>query len=356
MHGLGDDPGRNAKKLRRLGFSAVVGNTENIGAALENGLDCYLCAGAYGYSGEFKNENYLSIDVNGDRRLWFGSTCPTNFGVREKNIETIKSMARTPGIKGVLIDGARFSSPASADNIESFFTCFCGGCMKKADSMGYDALRMRESARELYLLIKGAGRPAGFIENRLPGLIDWFSFRRRATEEHLTDFAETIKTANAELKAGIYIFTPSLSFLVGQNYSGLANVLDFFSPMIYRKYNAPEGPACLNHEMAAIFSSVNGIFSDERRTESFLSSLFGFSVTPRALADGFPPGVIYSEIKKAISLAGGKKVAPIIQLDDEFLDESIAACENAGADTVNFFLYDDKKIDDAIKKGIFINN
>jgi len=352
MHGLGGDPDQNAKKLKKSGFSAVIGDSSAIDAARGVGLDCYLCTGAYGY-GAFNNEGYLSLDVNGDRRLWFGSACPTNAEVRSKNISDIKTMAASKNIKGVLIDGARFASPASADNAEAFFTCFCGNCMEKATGYGYDAARMQKSAFELYRLYKGDGNSSAFVERHLAGLMDWFAFRRIATTEHLLNFVDAVKSANADMIAGIYIFTPSLSFLVGQNYSDLAKRMDIISPMIYRKYKSDDGPACLNHETTAIFNILRGVLKDAKKTRALLSALTGVNVDEHIKETGFPPETVGAEVKKAAGLAGGEKIIPIILLDDDRLRESIKSCADAGARTVSFFTYDDALIGAAAEEGLF---
>ena len=350
MYGCGADPVHGARRLARLGFSAVAGGPELIGAAAEYGLDCYLCTGAFGYNGDFKREEYLTVDVNGDRRLWFGSTCPTNPGVRARNLEDIKQLAANRGVKGILIDGCRFASPASSDDIEAFFTCFCDGCMTKARGLGFDAGRMHAAARELYRLYRGEGNAAAFAERHASGLADWFAFRRAATTEHLIDFIDVVKSAG--LLAGIYIFTPSLSFLVGQNYTDLADKMDIIAPMVYRKYKEPHGPACLNHEWGAVYKILHGVCGD-RRAGGMLSAMLGYPVTADIVDNGFDTGIVYDETKRAADIAGGEKTAPIILLDDDDVSGCLDACRRAGAETAQFFLYDEALLTAAEAQGAF---
>ena len=47
MHGCGPQPTEGARHLKELGFEAVVGGEETVQAALEQGLQAYLCSGAY---------------------------------------------------------------------------------------------------------------------------------------------------------------------------------------------------------------------------------------------------------------------------------------------------------------------
>ena len=357
MYGLGDKPQDNAKTLKEIGFSAVVGGGEaNIEAANSNGLDFYHCIGAYSYSGVFANEQYLAVDVNGKRQLWFGSTCPTKAVVRAKNIDDAIQKAKQQGVTGVFIDGARFASPASAKSIDAFFTCFCDDCMQKAAGMGFDTKRMHKSAYELYCLCHGKGNAAKFWETQLPGLTDWFTFRRRATTEHLINFAKAVKSVDEKLTTGIYIFTPSLSWLVGQNYTDLAPYMDIFSPMIYRRYQASEGPACLNFELGALYEALKGASGNVKRTAALLYTLFGFPVSSQTVQEGFPVDAVYSEVAKTSALVGADKAYPIIQLDDASLGESIQACARAGATCVNFFMWNDASMEDAISNGVFSYN
>ncbi|MCL1795422.1 MAG: hypothetical protein FWG37_00885 [Clostridia bacterium] len=352
MYGAGDQPEKNIKTLKSLGFSTVVGGgPETMEAAAANGLDFYHCSGAFGYRDEFQKDEYLSVDINGDRRLWFGSTCPTNEKVRAKNIGDIQTIVRRPGAKGVLIDGARFASPASADNPEAFFTCFCEGCMKKAADMGLDTLRMQKAVYALYSLCFREGDATTFVDQHLIGLMDWFAFRRRATTEHIVNYARAVKSVREELIAGIYIFTPSLSAVVGQSYRELRSVLDLFSPMIYRHYRLPEGPACLNIEFEAIVSALNSIYRDSARTEAFLYALTGLRVPPNPAAQGLPVEAVYTEAKTAAALAGPKQTVPIILLDDDRLKDSIDACQNAGADAVALFAWNEKHMEAASAGG-----
>ena len=225
--------------------------------------------------------------------------------------------------------------------------------MKKAEDMGFDARRMRKSAQALYRLCRGSGNIPHFIYSHWPGLIDWFSFRRKSTTEHLTNFSRAVKSVNQKLLTGIYLFTPSLAFLVGQHYPDIATVMDMFAPMIYRKYKATDGPACLNFELEAVFNIINGIFRNAARTEALLNAITGYRVTSQSSKEGFPTDIVYSETQKAVALANGKKVVPIIMLDDDQLMESISACGEGGADGVNFFVWDEKCIETAMNNGAF---
>ena len=341
MHGCGKEPQKGVELLKQLGFRTVVSGPDDADIIQAAGMDAYICSGAY-RGPDFRDESYLAEDVYGTKRTWFASTCPTRPEVRAYNLERIRQMASQPGIKGILIDGARFASPSSGETTDAFFTCFCPECMKKARSMGFDDKAMHRAATALYDRLHGEKVD---IRPHLTGLAEWFSFRRAATTEHLLNFVTTVKSVNPDLKAGIYIFAPSLSDLVGQHYRDLIGKMDIVAPMLYRCYSDPNGPACLNVEIADMLRMLEGdpqLTAEERMAllQGLCGTLnLGGYQTPAELQAGFPPESLRSETAKARLMSPGSYLAPIIQLDDPELDAAIEETVAGGADAVNFFVY-----------------
>jgi hypothetical protein len=350
MHGLAGPPEEHLRFLADNGFGAVVAGAtpETAAACAARGIALYLCSGAYGRGGYA--DEYLSVDVNGGRQVWFGSTCPNQPAVREANLRGIAAMAATDGIAGLYIDGCRFASPASG--LEAFFTCFCPVCEEKAHRWGYDFPRMKADATALYRLIKGqdagtrwtqTGASPSMLLHVLvhhPGALEWLRFREACTTEHLRDVRATIKGVNPHLMFGIYSFTPTLAPLVGQHYGRLSDgVIDLFSPMIYRNFPPPDGPACLNLELYEIGGWFGGT---ESAVMQAIAAFFGVPSMPRqALREkGLPPQTVGEETRRARSLIGaGTPLVPILYLDDPEIETSIRAAREAGADGVSFFTY-----------------
>ena len=349
MHGVGKDGPSSIRLLKNLGFEAVVGNDPvMIDEANTVDLDVYLCSGAFGANGKFSDPKYLAQDVNGKPQLWFNSTCPNDPEVRLHNLGNIALMARTKGIKGILIDGARFASPASSTDPDAFYTCFCPTCEKKSYDLEFNFKQMKKAVESLYQRIN-QDRNIDLSEH-IKGLVDWLAFRRICTTEHLINFSKIIKKQNPELLTGIYIFSPSIAPLVGQNYKDLQKHIDIFSPMIYRHYQANEGPACLNFELSVIARELGKSLLPMNRAISLISSITGIEMTgiasPDDILNGLSPQSIGNETQKArATISGSGQLVPIIQLDDERLTESIAEAEKAGADGINFFLYQDQLMD-----------
>lgn len=355
MHGVGNDVPSSIRLLKNLGFEAVVGNGPvMIDEANAVGLDVYLCSGAFGAHGKFSDPKYLSQDINGKPQLWFNSTCPNNPEVRQQNLENITLMARIKGIKGILIDGARFASPASSTNPDAFYTCFCPTCEEKACDLDFNFKHMKKAVESLYQRIN-YNRNIN-LSDHIKGLVDWLAFRWVCTTEHLINFSKTVKNQNPELLTGIYIFSPSIAPLVGQNYYDLQNYMDIFSPMIYRSYKAAEGPACLNFELSVIARELGKSILPMDRAISLISSITGIEMTgissPDDILNGLSPKSIRNETQKArTAISGSGQLVPILQLDDERLIESVAEAEKAGADGINFFMYQDQLMDE--KRRVF---
>ncbi|MCF0134908.1 MAG: hypothetical protein HUJ69_00620 [Lachnospiraceae bacterium] len=358
MYGLGKDPDASAALLKELGFTTIAGGVSCVEPALRQGMDIWLFSGCY-RGPAFKGEEWLAQDVAGETREWFGSTCPTREEVRQYHLESVARLARTPGIRGIILDGCRFASPSSGSTEDAFLTCFCDSCMRKAKKMGFDPDAMKRSVSALYEGIHGKSVD---ILPYAPGLEEWLQFRRAATTEHLLEFCRVVhregETLGRDLKAGIFIFAPSLARMVGQSYEDLKGNMDMYSPMLYRCYQDPNGPACLNVEMADLLRMLQKasclsagqrkdllrIFSELDPEEEFPKEEFisRGKITPEMIFRGFRPEILQKETASARRRIGKTLLAPIIQLDDPVLYDATLETFKGGADAVSYFLYKDE--------------
>lgn len=368
MHGVDKNAVEDSFRiLQERNFDAVVVSFDQdmIDMAQEYGLEPYVFSGTYSVTEEFNDDRYLCEDVHGNKHIWFGSTCPNKVPVRKYNIEEIKRMSSAKGVKGIFLDGARFSSPCSSSDFNSLFTCFCSDCQKKAETLGFDFKRMHRDVKKLYDMINNEGKDRDtkwvnallrgldivYFFQSLPGVLDWLNFRRVCTTEHIIAVSNAVRESKEGNLMALYIFTPSLAGLVGQSYLDLRKHVDIFSPMIYRAYLQGEGPACLNTELARLADKfMLGLSIDGKEAVRFVSYLTGFELsgykTPEDIKKGLPISCIEKETAKARALLGTKSVlAPIIQLDDNRLASSIKAVKDAGADGVNFFLYNEELLE-----------
>lgn len=359
MHGFGGgNPKDMARAMREAGFDVVVnGGTEIIEAINENGMEAWLCGGAFGL-GQYENDDsHKAVDITGKPQVWFGSGSPNDPDIRAMSLKSYEDMAKTPGIKGILIDGCRFGSPASG--ILPFFTDFSAHSEKKAGELGFDFARMKADVRALYDLVMSLGKdggrgviwlssPVGVLEwlGEHPGVLDWCRFRRVCTTEHFRNLCAVIHGAG--LRTGVYIFTPSISPLVGQSYADLAEVIDVFAPMIYRNYPDRPGPACLNWELMIIPEELGLAGKPEERAamELVLSWAGLENIVHDRTIDGIrnamPPEAVGHQTAMARAiLPADKELAPIIYIDDPEMARTADLVRENGANGLNFFVYKD---------------
>jgi hypothetical protein len=336
-------------KCAGSGIKAVVSgqDTECIKKCRENGLDYYICSGAFGCS----DSRYFCRDVHDRAVPWFGSGCPNHPALIEKNLSDIRMLAGIEGIRGIIIDGARFASLASAEGIFSFFTCFCQDCLRKMDKWGIDAAAVKNSVLALYDLVM-CGKSFN-LERQVPYLMDWLTFRRLCVSAHFVNIRQAIQDIDPHVELGAYIFTPMLSRLVGQDYSDLASVCDFLSPMIYRYYPHEPGPACLDHEIGMIASFIDHQPAAAATIIELFKTLTGtdfsrFGSSAVLKEKGVEQKHIVHEAVQACELAGDAKISPIILLDDVFLADTLTGCSKAPVKRIDFFRYEPNAFERAL--------
>ncbi len=331
-------PEECARALRNRGVDAVVtGSLDPRGeeALAEAGLELYLCFGALGVSPE-DGESLLARDAEGRTARWFSSGCPNARELRERHLEAaIEALRRTPTARGLFVDGARFASFASPEGPASFYTCFCPRCEAAMRAQGFDPEALRRSVLRFSL---GQAK-----SEDLPGLRDWLAFRAATVRDNMEAFAAAVHGLPGDKLAGAFVFAPSLAGFVGQTPFALAS-LDLVSPMLYRAYPHPEGPACLGHEWAAALELCGP--EDLRRLDllscqvSGLPGLFPEADAPALRREGFPPERVGQELELlAGRLDPNQRLLPILQIEDPRLPETVQAALSAGAQGVGFFAY-----------------
>lgn len=304
-----------AEALAARGFSSIVCPPRQrcVDAAVRAGLKAYVCVGAFP-AGECTQR---CVDADGAQRLWFGSGCPNDDGASAVRVRRWQTAAALKRLSGVLIDGVRFASPASDAAGEALFTCFCPKCRARMTEMGVDAEEVR---REVVAWRRG--------ERALPPQT-WLTFREDTVRRAMEAFVRTVKTVDSHLTAGAFVFPASLGALVGQAGDAL-KPLDVVAPMLYRRYDKPEGPATLNHEYAALQRLLG-----RARVKQFC----GVDVPKNVLSDGFVPEALRAET--TFPTLPSQTLAPILQIDDPCMKRSVQAVCAGGAQSVGFFMYDE---------------
>lgn len=322
------EPVRCAGMLRERGIEAVISGsfTPEAASALEaEGIDTYLCYGAYGV----KPDGVLAQDPSGAPRAWFSSGCPNDWENAQRHLDAVLEKARNlPNLRGILVDGARFASFASVEGVESFFTCFCPRCMQAMTDMELNAEAIRAAVKRLMDTRMLAESDTALIH-------DWLRFREQTVQNYMDRFAQRVHDLRGDLIAGAFIFAPSLGQYVGQTLKACRS-LDVIAHMLYRDYHQEFGVACLGHEWAALVRGFG------QNANAFLQATNAPFIVNREADDlrqhGFEPEWVANEISLARAQTT-QQLWPILQLQDDRAVETLRLSQAAGADAVGFFAY-----------------
>jgi hypothetical protein len=332
------DPAGSARRLAEAGYDGVVISASAapgiFAAAREAGLEIWMCYGAHS-TGEFFGADHGAIDAKGRPAPWFGSSCPNDTEINAFNMNSaLNAAGNIPGLKGIFVDGARFASFASAEGIGSFFGCFCPRCMAKMREMGYDPEALKSGIAQLMDYIDGGDGDIPFLRDSIE---NWFNFRADCVKKYMDAFA--IKAHAANLKAGAFVFAPSLWWFVGQR-PECCSALDAASPMLYRAYPHRDGTACLSHEWACFKEMLS---HGSRPASELASILFDMPLMSDDPMAGFAPEHIEFEVTAARAMLNRNiRLMPIIQTEDPELEKVYDAVMNSGADGCGEFMYSQK--------------
>jgi hypothetical protein len=305
-----DDRARHARYLADRGFdSVVVGAAESadsVRPALDAGLRVWSCRAAFSVRDLSSDEAapLLARDIDRTPQPWFGSGCPNQAALRDAHLRHIRTVAESRAFAGFMLDGIRFASPNAG---AGFFTCFFDTCTAPAELHGIDLAAATTAARALR-----------DRSTAVDGFAEWLRFRALCVAEHVREVraaVDQINVSGIEFALGAYLFAPSLSSYVGQDYRTLAPLLDVVSPMLYRTLGP--GDACLTTEYAALAAC---------------------GVTPPHAE--FTAEDVATEVRRARELIGPHaSLVPILQLVDEKVAEVSAFSRSAGADSLDYFVY-----------------
>lgn len=332
------DPNGSANRLAEMGYDGVVipssAGPAVFAAASEAGLETWMCYGAHSI-GDFSQDGHGAVDAKGFPAPWFGSACPNDTEINKFNMDSALVAAQNAsGISGIIVDGARFASFASAEGTRSFFGCFCPRCMDKMNRMGYDAEATRNGIAQLMDYINGGEGDIPAMRNSIE---NWFNFRAECVKEYMDSFAEKAHTSG--LKAGAFVFAASLWWFVGQRPETCSG-LDMVSPMLYRAYPHDVGTACLSHEWVAFRELLS---HGARPAAELASLLFDMPLMSDDPMAGFSPDHVGFEVSAARAMLNRNiRLMPIIQTEDPELEAVYDAVMNSGADGCGEFMYSQK--------------
>ena len=247
--------------------------------------------------------------------------CPTNEVIWEANIKRLKEKLELAD--GVALDFVRYPS-FSAERF--FFSCFCGSCRSFAEENGFDFDLVKESA-------------SNFYNRNFKGSEYWFEFKRAVLKRYLEYFSGEV-----DVEKRAFIFSPSLSYFVGQDYDVFSRYVDELHPMIYPEGNL--GPACLGYEAYHLSRLLRiSLLEVYDLLEIKTGNLPGSR--EELLAQGLPEEVVYHEVKKLKHEA--VPIVTTLNLPPERIKRRIELCRSAGAERVAIFGFNKKERENLVK-------
>ena len=200
-------------------------------------------------------QQLVGLDLEPIHKSWI---CPNNVESTRSIIEETRFIFDNHDVDGLFIDVFRYPSPY--DGLASMLSCFCNSCMAKAEEMGIDLEKTRIgikdfvdricslSKEEIAALKEGFSRAKVFdYVLHDPHILNFLKFRSHSISDFVKDVELLVKESGREL--GLDVFSPSLSWLVGQDYSLLKDNCSWMKPMVYC---SGRGTACLPAEITGL--------------------------------------------------------------------------------------------------------
>lgn len=263
--------------------------------------------GLYGY-GIYGKWNKLG---QGEEEFLF--LCPNNEEMTKKIINHFQNILKSTDVDGIFLDRIRFPSPANG--LETIYTCFCPHCQTWFHhDYKEDLVDLKEKINYFFkeLQLKDVEKLSNypslsniFISSSIEKLFD---FRKKSIYKITEKFAKLAKIRNKLV--GLDLFPPSLSDLVGQDYSLLANICDWIKPMIYSHTMGPAGFPLELYSLIEALTKFNKRIKEVEFTNE-ISRIIGVRLpeTIREIAmNGISETIIQLEVQKLNKLALPEKV------------------------------------------------
>ncbi len=248
-------------------------------------------------------------------------SCPTNRELWKRNLDNLRGKIKHAD--GVVLDFVRYPS-FSAGNF--FFSCFCENCKKFAEEHGYDFNLIKESALSFYR--------KDFEKSKY-----WFEFKNFVLKSYLEYFENKIS-----IEKRAFVFSPSLSYFVGQDYDVFLKYLDKLHPMVYPEGSL--GPACIGYEAYHLSLLLNIDLQD-------VYEILGIKISnlPKSrdelFKNGMPDEIIYHEVKKFRQ--NSVPIITTLNIPHSRIKRRFELCREAGLKRVAIFGFNKKDYGNLVK-------
>jgi hypothetical protein len=186
----------------------------------------------------------------------FTFVCPNRPAVQAAVLDHLRGICATGYYDGIFLDRLRYPSPARSPDV--LLSCFCDDCRRVAEADGLDLDAARQHVVELLsqpryarsavrFLLDRAVADAALAEPGLSYLRAILEFRTQTVSRFVCEAVGVIREAGLEV--GLDCFSPSLSYMVGQDLGALDFCCDWIKIMSYAH---ALGPAGLPFEIRAL--------------------------------------------------------------------------------------------------------
>ncbi len=184
----------------------------------------------------------------------FTFVCPNHPEVQDAVLGHLHTVIQEGAYDGVFLDRIRYPSPAV--DPARWLACFCPACRQKAASVGLDLVALRQrlregladgsTARDFLKTLLGTAM-SGPSSPLLADLKAFLDFRARSVTQFIQAASDVIRAAG--LSVGLDCFSPSLTYMVGQDLAHLGPTCDWVKVMTY---GHAYGPATLPFELLGL--------------------------------------------------------------------------------------------------------
>jgi hypothetical protein len=297
------------------------------------------------------NQQYAMIDFFG-RPIpgWF---CPSNPEVQGFLSDMVEDLLSNYDIQGIFLDLIRFPEwSGTGGGLGAALSCFCPRCSAKAKISGLNLEKVRQRFR--HIVSELGDTLNGFLTPRRgcldlarliidePEVAEWIRFRQAIIAELVKRIHSTVKKTKPSAELVLDIWSPSYSWLLGQNYGKLSEYCDSIKCFTYQKQGG-------GVDISAVLNKFMKL--DQRMTSNELLELFyrmfGFR-GPRDLVElkvkGLSIDFVADETAKAVSEVRRKaKIYSGIQIWNVTKDEmreAVIGATRAGAEGFVYMSYD----------------
>lgn len=235
----------------------------------------------------------------------FTFVCPNRPQVRQAILEHVRALLQKQRYQGFFLDRIRFPSPAP--DPARLLACFCEDCQRAARNVGLDLGKAQHQIQSLFTHPEGLralvhellGHPVtDRADASVQALRAFLRFRAHSIYSFVSTIAGAIHAKGIEV--GLDCFSPSLTWMVGQDLSALDAHCEWIKTM---SYGHTMGPAGLPFELLSLADwLVDTCGIDEAQALGWLSEGSGFDLLPTRKSlfkQGLKPQALGDETRRA---------------------------------------------------------